>query len=247
VLMRFTDRARKVMALANQEAQRLNHEYIGTEHILLGLVREGGGVGFNVLKNLNVDLYKIPSEIERLVKSRPGNGAAGEFSQNPTAKKAIEFALEESRNLNTNYVGTEHLLLGLLRIPDSLAAMVLNKLGLNLEEAREEICMLLGVEFPQPMTLLLGEEGGQRAEEHHAVADEGRTDSTSFEELFTSDKAALLLQSLLAELASRKGHAVLDADYERATAYRDLMLGASHLMDQLLSILRRGQPPKGST
>jgi ATP-dependent Clp protease ATP-binding subunit ClpC len=141
---RFTDRARKVMALANQEAQRFNHEYIGTEHILLGLVKEGSGVGANVLKNLDVDLRKVRLEVERLVKSGPDMVTMGKLPQTPRAKKVIEFAIEEARNLNHNYVGTEHLLLGLLREQDGVAAQVLMNLGIKLEEVREEVLNLLG-------------------------------------------------------------------------------------------------------
>ena len=141
---RFTDRARKVMALANQEAQRFNHEYIGTEHILLGLVKEGSGVGANVLKNLDVDLRKVRLEVEKLVKSGPEMVTMGKLPQTPRAKKVIEYAIEEARNLNHNYVGTEHLLLGLLREHDGVAAQVLMNLALKLEEVREEVLNLLG-------------------------------------------------------------------------------------------------------
>jgi len=149
---RFTDRARKVMALANQEAQRFNHEYIGTEHILLGLVKEGSGVGANVLKNLDVDLRKVRLEVEKLVKSGPDMVTMGKLPQTPRAKKVIEYAIEEARNLNHNYVGTEHLLLGLLREHDGVAAQVLMNLGLKLEEVREEVLNLLGagVENEEP-------------------------------------------------------------------------------------------------
>ncbi len=141
---RFTDRARKVMALANQEAQRFNHEYIGTEHILLGLVKEGSGVGANVLKNLEVDLRKVRLEVERLVRAGPEMVTMGKLPQTPRAKKVIEYAIEEARNLNHNYVGTEHLLLGLLREHDGVAAQVLMNLNLKLEEVREEVLNLLG-------------------------------------------------------------------------------------------------------
>src|SRR3982750_926482 len=149
---RFTDRARKVMALANQEAQRFNHEYIGTEHILLGLVKEGSGVGANVLKNLDVDLRKVRLEVEKLVKSGPDMVTMGKLPQTPRAKKVIEYAIEEARNLNHNYVGTEHLLLGLLREHDGVAAQVLMNLGLKLEEVREKVLNLLGagVESEEP-------------------------------------------------------------------------------------------------
>ena len=141
---RLTDRARKVMALANQEAQRFNHEYIGTEHILLGLVKEGSGVGANVLKNLDIDLRKVRLEVEKLVKSGPEMVTMGKLPQTPRAKKVLEYAIEEARNLNHNYVGAEHLLLGLLREQDGVAAQVLMNLGVKLEEVREEVLNLLG-------------------------------------------------------------------------------------------------------
>jgi len=141
---RFTDRARKVMQLANQEAQRFNHEYIGTEHILLGLIKEGSGVAANVLKNLDVDLRKIRLEVEKLVQSGPDMVTMGKLPQTPRAKKVIEYSMEEARNLNHNYVGTEHILLGLLREQEGVAAQVLMNLGLKLEEVREEVLNLLG-------------------------------------------------------------------------------------------------------
>ena len=134
---RFTDRARKVMQLANQEAQRFNHEYIGTEHILLGLIKEGSGVAANVLKNLEVDLRKIRLEVEKLVQSGPDMVTMGKLPQTPRAKKVIEYSMEEARNLGHNYVGTEHILLGLLREQEGVAAQVLMNLGLKLEEVRE--------------------------------------------------------------------------------------------------------------
>jgi ATP-dependent Clp protease ATP-binding subunit ClpC len=153
---RFTDRARKVMALANQEAQRFNHDYIGTEHILLGLVKEGSGVGANVLKNLGVDLRKVRLEVEKLVKSGPEMVTMGKLPQTPRAKRVIEYAIEEARNLNHNYVGTEHLLLGLLREQDGVAAQVLMNLGLKLEDVREEVLNLLGAGLEPEETSVAG-------------------------------------------------------------------------------------------
>ena len=141
---RFTDRARKIMALANQEAQRFNHEYIGTEHILLGLVKEGSGVGANVLKNLDVDIKKLRLEVEKLVKSGPDMVTMGELPHTPRAKKVIEYAIEEARSLNHNYIGTEHILLGLLRETEGIAAQVLMNIGLKLEDVRQEVLNLLG-------------------------------------------------------------------------------------------------------
>ncbi|MBU6295871.1 MAG: AAA family ATPase, partial [Planctomycetes bacterium] len=141
---RFTDRARKVMQLANQEAQRFNHEYIGTEHILLGLVKEGSGVAANVLKNLDIDLKKVRVEVEKFVQTGPDMVTIGRLPQTPRAKKVIDYSIEEARNLNHNYVGTEHLLLGLLREQEGVAAQVLMSLGLKLEDVREEVLNLLG-------------------------------------------------------------------------------------------------------
>ncbi len=146
------------MALANQEAQRFNHEYIGTEHILLGLVKEGSGVGANVLKNLDVDIRKVRLEVEKLVKSGPDIVTMGKLPQAPRAKNVIEYAIEEARNLNHRYVGTEHLLLGLLDERDGVAALVLMNLGLRLEEVREEVLNLLGVGAePDEVEVLLAE------------------------------------------------------------------------------------------
>ena len=152
---RFTDRARKVMQLANQEAQRFNHEYIGTEHVLLGLIKEGSGVAANVLKNLDIDLRKIRMEVEKLVQSGPDMVTMGKLPQTPRAKKVIEYSMEEARNLNHNYVGTEHILLGLLREQEGVAAQVLMNLGLKLEDVREEVLNLLGHGMEN--------EGGERA------------------------------------------------------------------------------------
>jgi ATP-dependent Clp protease ATP-binding subunit ClpC len=148
VFDRFTDRARKVMGLARQEAQRLNHEYIGTEHILLGLVQEESGVAANVLKNMDVDLKKIRIEVEKLVQSGGATVTMGQLPFTPRAKKVLEYALEEASQLGHNYIGTEHLLLGLLRESDGVAAQVLLNLGLKLEEVRDEVLELLGAELP---------------------------------------------------------------------------------------------------
>lgn len=141
---RFTDRARKVMALANKEAQQFNHDYIGSEHILLGLLEEGTGVGANVLKNLNVDSRALRREVEKLTKNGPAVVALGRLPQTPKAKKVLEHAIVESGRLNHNYVGTEHLLLGLLHERDAVAAKALVNLGLNLEQLRKEVLDLLG-------------------------------------------------------------------------------------------------------
>ncbi|HEV3255601.1 MAG TPA: Clp protease N-terminal domain-containing protein [Gemmataceae bacterium] len=141
---RFTDRARRVMQLANEEAQRFNHEYIGTEHILLGLVKEGDGVAAHVLKNLDIDLRKVRLEIEKIVQPGPEAVTTGKLPQTPKAKRVIEYAIAEARALSHNYVGTEHVLSGLLREGEGVAAQVLMNLGLKLEDVREEVLNLLG-------------------------------------------------------------------------------------------------------
>ncbi|HEX3998256.1 MAG TPA: ATP-dependent Clp protease ATP-binding subunit [Pirellulales bacterium] len=169
---RFTDRARKVMQLANQEAQRFNHEYIGTEHVLLGLIKEGSGVAANVLKNLDIDLRKIRLEVEKLVQSGPDMVTMGKLPQTPRAKKVIEYSMEEARNLNHNYVGTEHILLGLLREQEGVAAQVLMNLGLKLEDVREEVLNLLGHGIE-------GAEGGERGGVERGGAPEGGTSAKS--------------------------------------------------------------------
>jgi ATP-dependent Clp protease ATP-binding subunit ClpC len=141
---RFTDRARIVMQVANQEAQRFNNKCIDTEHMLLGLIEEGSGVAANVLKNLDIDLRTIRLEVEKLVQSEPDTVKIGKLPQTPRAKKVIERSMEEARNLSHNYVGTEHILLGLLREQEGIAAQVLMNLGLKLEDVREEVLNLLG-------------------------------------------------------------------------------------------------------
>ena len=141
---RFTERARKVIQLANQEASRFNHEYVGTEHLLLGLIKESNGVAANVLKSMGVELRKIRLEIEKLVRPGPDLVQMGRIPPTPRVKKVFEYALEEAEKLNHNYIGTEHILLGLLREQDGIAAQVLMNFGLKLDDVRNEILARLG-------------------------------------------------------------------------------------------------------
>jgi ribose 5-phosphate isomerase len=150
---RFTDRSRKAMALANQEAQRFNHAFIGTEHILLGLVKEGSGVGATVLKNLGIDLRSVRLEVEKIVKLGPDMVATAKLPQTPRAKKVVEYAILEARSFNHSYIGTEHMLLGLLREHDGVAAQILINLGLTLQEVRSQVLIVLGTHV--------------KSEEHH--------------------------------------------------------------------------------
>ncbi len=149
----FTERVRKVLAMAREEAARLHHEYVGTEHILLGLIREGEGVAAAVLNNLSVDLEEIQQKIEETVKKGKAAQASGpDLPYTSRAKKVLELAMGEARELNHSYVGTEHLLLGLLREEKGIAAQVLSEAGVNLEAARAETLRLLGTEMPQAGT-----------------------------------------------------------------------------------------------
>src|SRR6516165_3265955 len=134
---KFTERARKVLTLAQEEATRFNHNYIGTEHLLLGLVREGEGVAAKVLSNLGVELNKVRSAVEFII-GRGDRIVLGEIGLTPRAKKVIELAVDEARRLNHHYIGTEHLLLGLVREGEGIAANVLESLEVNLEKARAE-------------------------------------------------------------------------------------------------------------
>jgi uncharacterized damage-inducible protein DinB len=139
---KFTERARKTLQLAQEEAQRLNHSYIGTEHILLGLVREGDGVAARVLTSMGVDLHKVRSTVEFII-GRGDQMVMGEVGLTPRAKRVIEFAVEESRGLGHHYIGTEHLLLGLAREGEGIAAGVLESLGISLSKVRAQVIQVL--------------------------------------------------------------------------------------------------------
>ncbi len=145
---KFTERARRVLTLAQEEAQRFEHSYIGTEHILLGLVREGDGVAVKVLSNLGVELSKIRAAVEFIL-GRGEHTGGSEIGLTPRAKRAIELAVDEARRLNHNYVGTEHLLLGMLREGEGVAAGVLESMGVSLEKVRSETVRVLNQGLPQ--------------------------------------------------------------------------------------------------
>ena len=139
---KFTDRARKVLTLAQDEAQRFNHNYIGTEHLLLGLVREGEGVAARVLENMDVQLPKVRTAVEFII-GRGDRPVVGEIGLTPRAKNVIELAVDEARRLNHHYIGTEHLLLGLVREGEGIAAGVLESLGVNLDKVRAQVIHVL--------------------------------------------------------------------------------------------------------
>jgi len=136
---RFTEHAREVMSLANQEAQQFGHEFIGTEHILWGLAKEVHGVAAAVLKHFNVDLKPLRKEVETLLEGRPHVEATEKLAQTEHTKNVIRYAVEEARSLHHNYVGTEHLLLGLMRDGKAISAKVLTNLGLRIDAVREQV------------------------------------------------------------------------------------------------------------
>src|SRR5215210_1079739 len=149
----FTERVRKVLAMAREEAARLHHEYVGTEHILLGLIREGEGVAAAVLQSLTVDLEEIQQKIEDTVKKgKAQQGTGPDLPYTSRAKKVLELAMSEARELNHSYVGTEHRLLGLLREEKGIAAQVLIDANVNLDAARAETLRLLGTDVAQNTT-----------------------------------------------------------------------------------------------
>ncbi|HAH08066.1 MAG TPA: hypothetical protein DCM05_16340 [Elusimicrobia bacterium] len=158
---RFTERAQRVILIAQEEAKRLNHDYVGTEHILLGLIALGEGVAAQVLANLGVDLRRVRSEIEKIVGTGDNVMLLGEIPFTPRAKKVLEYAVEEAQHMGHSYVGTEHLLLGLIREEEGVAARVLENLGLRLDVVREEVLNLLGEGGQQPQ--VGGPQGGKES------------------------------------------------------------------------------------
>lgn len=165
---KFTDRARKVMQLANQEAQYFNHEYVGTEHILLGLIKEGSGLAAHVLKDFNMDVPKVRAEVEKIAQRGP-NAVFGKQPQTPRTKKVLEYAHEEATKLGHNYVGSGHLLLGILRLCFERAECVAGSIFSNLgHEPEEIIATVIELLFPTNKTKgqlteegIIEEEGGE--------------------------------------------------------------------------------------
>src|SRR2546427_8315116 len=170
---KFTERARKVLQLAQEEAQRFNHNYIGTEHLLLGLVHEGEGVAAKVLGNLGVELNKVRSAVEFII-GRGDRTVAGDIGLTPRAKKVIELSVDEARRLNHHYIGTEHLLLGLVREGEGIAAGVLESLGVSLDKVRAEVPRILSQSMPQGAA-----QGGGRAATRTPTVDQLGIDLTA--------------------------------------------------------------------
>ncbi len=185
---KFTDRARKIIALAQKEAERFSHDYIGTEHILLGLVKEGSGVAVTALNNLGVDVDKVRNEVEKLVTPQSTDGPSTPLPFTPQAKKVLELASEEARHLGHPYIGTEHILLGLLRENESVAAQVLINLDLKLEDVRAEILDLLGAS--DPSTTGMSSSQGGKTEKHRSSKKSGEEGNSPALDAFGRDLTA---------------------------------------------------------
>ena len=149
---RFTDRARRVVVLAQEEARMLNHNYIGTEHILLGLIQEGEGVAAKALESLGISLEGVRQQVEEII-GQGQQAPSGHIPFTPRAKKVLELSLREALQLGHNYIGTEHILLGLIREGEGVAAQVLVKLGADLNRVRQQVIQLLsGYQGKEPAT-----------------------------------------------------------------------------------------------
>src|SRR3984957_11614569 len=146
---RFTDRARRVVVLAQEEARMLNHNYIGTEHVLLGLIHEGEGVAAKALESLGISLDAVRQRVEEII-GQGQQAPSGHIPFTPRAKKVLELSRREASQLGHNYIGTEHILLGLIREGDGVAAQVLVHLGADLNRVRQQVIQLIGVTQPEP-------------------------------------------------------------------------------------------------
>lgn len=195
---KYTDRARKVISLSRIEAQRLSHDTIGTEHILLGLLREGSGVAARALLNLEIDVKKVLDEVERLIKTEPRPVASGQLPFTPGAKKTLEFAHEEAVNLKHDYIGTEHLLLGILREEEGLASRVLRNLGVKVEAVREEVLTILGEGMPS-----MGEEPPPEEAKTGGRTAPGRSKTPALD-AFGRDLTAMAAQGQLDPVIGRR-------------------------------------------
>jgi ATP-dependent Clp protease ATP-binding subunit ClpC len=222
---RFTDRARKVMALANQEALRLGPQYIAPEHILLGLLKEGTGVGATVLKNLGVDLRQAHEQLSRTLESGDKNATNGKLPHAPNAKRVIEQAIAESRALGHNYVGTEHLLLGLATVQPTTAAQFLADLGATVEKIRQTVLDLV-------------RKDANAVHATFAIAGCHRDPSSL-------SPPGRLLDQLIADLQQRQAFAMKRGDAESTGEFRQLVEEAKQMLRRVESLLRREDIPPG--
>jgi len=218
---RFTDRARRAVALAQEEAKRLNHNYIGTEHILLGLIHEGEGVAAKALESLGISLDAVRQQVEEII-GQGHQAPSGHIPFTPRAKKVLELSLRESQQLGHNYIGTEHILLGLIREGDGVAAQVLVKLGADLNRVRQQVIQLLhGYQGKEPrLARRLPREGAPVTDVQARLdAVEGRL--AAVEQRVGAGPDTSDLDEQIDRVRGER-HAAADAEqYEEAAALRD--------------------------
>ncbi len=220
---KFTDRARRVVALAQEEARMLNHNYIGTEHILLGLIHEGVGVGAKAVESSGIALEGVRQQVEQII-GQGQHRPSGHIPFTPRAKKVLELSLREALQLNHDYIGTEHILLGLIREGKGVAAQVLVKLGINLSRARQQVLQLLAGSQQTPAG---GQPSTLKGELSSAHSDEATTGSsrqaiaTATSTVDTTLDALVGLETTVAELRAQKKAAIGEQDFELAARLRD--------------------------
>src|SRR5271169_3437546 len=221
---RFTDRARRVVVLAQEEARRLDHNYIGTEHLLLGLIRESDGVAAKALESLGISLDAVRQQVEEII-GQGQQAPSGHIPFTKRAKKALEMSLRESVQLGHNYIGTEHILLGLLREGDGVAAQVLMKLGADLNRVRQQVIQLLH-EYQGQDVGSAGSHPGERARAGLPDDALARFDAldrrlTALERWVSMQPDLEDLDQEIAQVRREKEAAVARQDFEAATALRD--------------------------
>jgi Clp amino terminal domain, pathogenicity island component/UvrB/uvrC motif len=225
MLERFTDRARRVVKLAEEEARMLNHNFIGTEHILLGLIHEGEGAGAKALESLGISLEAVRQQVEEII-GRGQQAPSEEIPFTRRAKKVLELSLRESLQLGHTYIGTEHILLGLLREGDGVAAQVLFKLGASLNQVRQQVITLVSGYQPQPDRLLPQASAPATGVQARLDALEARLGATDVHLTAVEQRVGLRpdttdLDEQIGRVRSER-HAAADAqEYEQAAALRD--------------------------
>jgi ATP-dependent Clp protease ATP-binding subunit ClpA len=221
---RFTERARRVLSLAQEEAQRFQHNYIGTEHLLLGLVREGEGVAAVVLRNLSVDLHKVRSAVEQII-GRGDRIVLGEIGLTPRAKQVLELAFDEARRLNHHYIGTEHLLLGMIREGQGIAAGVLESLGLSLEKVRTQTIQVLSRSAARP-----GFTFRKVDEDAIVLTDEEVAHAQDEDDLTRAPAGEVSEEKNLPGMFTLRSWRVLEAAEEEAHKRQQTFIGTEHLL-----------------
>jgi ATP-dependent Clp protease ATP-binding subunit ClpA len=215
---RFTDRARRVVVLAQEEARMLNHNYIGTEHILLGLIHEGEGVAAKALESLGISLEAVRQQVEEII-GQGQQAPSGHIPFTPRAKKVLELSLREALQLGHNYIGTEHILLGLIREGEGVAAQVLVRLGANLIRVRLEVIQLLHGSRPEPTRIGLPERRRLSLVESRLDALDRRL--AAIERRVGTGPDTADLDGQIEEVRSERESAAVAQEYEQAASLRD--------------------------